>query len=335
MQNISKRKTLSKKLKEEINFLTNQKKIFDASEEMYEANVWSIKKLILLAQYLRPYLTILTSKENGDYKYSDSWFYIDLFAGCGASTVNNKFKMLGSPIISLLRGIHYIKRRDEYIRFTKWFFIEKDNRRYDALKERVGVALEEIKYTYNYNFSIPSNDVIIYQGDCNRKIDSILHEIQRHKRPSILLFADPEGITEIEWPSISKILSKRLVDIIYILSTGGFKRGLRKEHLEKNLPPLSKEEKRKILSGKYSSEELVNVFMRCILKELGRNRIFYEPLRVCNEKGAEVYRIIWASCSKGAVESIKGTLELIEKASSNDILQAIQVVSGKQKELFG
>ncbi len=197
----------------------------------------------------------------------------------------------------------------------------------------MGVALEEIKSTYN--FSIPSNDVIIYQGDCNEKIDSILQEIQSHKRPSILLFADPEGITEIEWQSISKILSKRLVDIIYILSTGGFKRGLRKEHLEKNLPPLSKEEESKILSGEYSSEELVNVFMRCILEELRRKGIFYESLRVCNEKWAEVYRIIWASCSKGAVESIKGTLELIEKASNNDILQAIQVVSGKQKELFG
>jgi three-Cys-motif partner protein len=331
MGDTSKRRTLSEKLKEELNFLTNQKKIFDASEEKYEANVWSVRKLILLAHYLRPYLTILTARKNGDYKYSDSWFYIDLFAGCGASTVDNKFRMLGSPIISLLRGIYYIKKRDEYIRFTKWFFVEKDNRRYDALKKRVSVALEEIKSTYNLLSS--NNDVIIYQGDCNEKIDSILEEIQNYERPSILLFVDPEGITEIEWSTISKILSKRLVDIIYILSIEGFKRGLRKEHLEKNFPPLSKEEKTKILSRKYSSEELAKVFIKYTLRELGRRKIFYEPLQVCNERGAEVYRIIWASCSEGAAKSIRGTLELIKKVSNADISQAIQVVLGKQKEL--
>lgn len=157
-----------------------------------------MKKLILLSHYLYPYLSILTTKENGSYNYSDSWFYIDLFSGPGASNVKEyKFEILGSPIISLLKGVHYIKKRGGYIRFTKWFFIEKRGKRYDALEKRVNIALEEIKL--KYEFPIPNSDVIIHPGDCNKKIDSILEEIENYKRPSILLFADPEGITEIEW----------------------------------------------------------------------------------------------------------------------------------------
>lgn len=332
MADTLRKKVPSEKLEKELNFLINQKTIFDVSKEKYEANIWSVKKLILLSHYLYPYLSILTTKENGSYKYSDSWFYIDLFSGPGASIVNEYgFEMLGSPIISLLKGIHYIKKRREHIRFTKWFFIEKNGTKCEALKKRVNIALEEIKL--KYNFPIPNSNVIIHQGDCNKKIDSILEEIENYKRPSILLFADPEGIVEIEWTTISKILSKKIVDIIYILSTGGFKRAVKKEHLEKNFPPLSEEERSKILSRKYSSEALVEIFVKSILKEVKRYRIFYESLPIHNEKNTEVYRIVWTSCSRGAANAMKSTFELIKKISNEDILQAIQVIRGKQEKL--
>ncbi|MEM3907066.1 MAG: three-Cys-motif partner protein TcmP, partial [Nitrososphaerota archaeon] len=180
---------------------------------------------------------------------------------------------------------------------------------------------------------IPNSDVIIHPGDCNKKIDSILEEIENYKRPSILLFADPEGITEIKWTTISKILSKKIVDIIYILSTGGFKRAVTEEHLEKHFPSLSEEEKLKILSRKCSSEELVKIFVKSILKEVKRYRIFYESLPIYNEKNTEVYRIVWASCSQGAANALERTFELIKKTSNEDILQTIQVILGKQEKL--
>ncbi|MEM0049781.1 MAG: hypothetical protein QXW39_04510 [Candidatus Bathyarchaeia archaeon] len=65
------------------------------------------------------------------------------------------------------------------------------------------------------------------------------------------------------------------------------------EHLEKYFPSLSEEEKLKILSRKCSSEELVKIFVKSILKEVKRYKIFYESLPIYNEKNIEVYRIVW------------------------------------------
>lgn len=126
MRNALRRKTLGEKLEKELNFLINQKKIFNVSKEKYEANIWSVKKLILLSHYLYPYLSILTTKENGSYKYSDSWFYIDLFSGPGASIVNEyKFEMWGSPIISLLKGYLLYKKEGRVYQIYQMVFYRK------------------------------------------------------------------------------------------------------------------------------------------------------------------------------------------------------------------
>jgi three-Cys-motif partner protein len=328
---MNRRKNVHEELKKHIHFLVSHKEIIEASKVKYEANFWSIKKLILLSRYLYPYLLILTSKENEKYKYSQAWFYLDLFSGPGASIIKNRFELLGSPIISLLKGIYYIRKRKEYIRFTKWFFVDINKDFCFALRRRVNRTLEQIKE--ENDVTIPKEDIRIIQGDCNKNMTYILREIEKYEKPSMLIFIDPEGITEIEWPTFEKLLKKRFVDIIYILSTGGLKRGLKPIHLEKNLPPFPEEIKKKLLSGKYLSEDLVKLFAEKIFKELQRRRLFYDSIPVYNEKNTEIYRIIWASSSVGGAHAISETLKFLKQINNEDIIRAFQVVSGKQLEL--
>ena len=321
----------------EVEFLITQNEIINTSMETYDANIWSLKKLILLARYIPIHLNILTAKKNGEYKYCDSWFYIDLFSGPGANTITNKVKSIGSPIISILKGIRFVKKRNEFERFTKWFFIDLNRGFCNALAKRSAIALKltqkkcEKEYGKSINASI--EDIEILKGDCNTKIDNVLREIEQHERCSILVFIDPEGLKEIEWNTLKKLLEKKYVDVIYILSTVGLKRGINEQILGKNLPPLTEKEKRKILSRSYSSEEYVKIFAKYILKELKRRRLFYTSLPIINEKKTEIYRIVWASSSPGAAKAIKSTLDMLEHVKNEDLISIIKVISGEQTNL--
>jgi len=326
------RKSPYEKLKENIRFLLDQKEIIEAAKERYITNVWTIKKLILLSRFIYPYLVIATDKkQNGTYKYFNSWFYIDLFSGPGASSIGGMFDIIGSPIVSLLKGIHYIDKREDYIRFTKWFFGDVNKDFCSALEKRRNKTLELIEQ--KHKVTIPKKDVHILPKDANKNIDTILNEIEKYEKISILAFIDPEGFTEIKWSTLKKLFERKYVDIIYILSTGGVKRGLRPEHLEKNLPPLSDSEKTKYLSGKYSCADLVEMFVKKILKELHRYRLFYYSIPIYNEKNTEIYRIVWTSCSKGAASSVENTINFLQRIKNEDLFRTIQVVLGKQLEL--
>src|SRR3989344_513199 len=62
-------------------------------------DVWSFKKLIFLEYYIKPYLNILLSR---GYKC----YFIDFFSSCGVNKIENEnITSIGSPIISLLKGI--------------------------------------------------------------------------------------------------------------------------------------------------------------------------------------------------------------------------------------
>jgi len=324
--------TNSEDLKQDLRFLIDQKDIINASDVFYSADVWTMKKLILLSRYIYPYLCILTNREdNGKYKYSESWFYLDLFSGSGATKVRDKYCIIGSPIVSILKGYKYIKKRNECVRFTKWFLGDKDVRKCKALEQRVEAALKQINQEHCV---IPRSDIHINCGNCNDNITLCLEEIKKHKKFSILAFIDPEGFTEIEWATFKKLFEMKYVDMIFIYSTSGCKRGLTEENSSRCMPPHSHAGLTIGQMKKLSCDTLTENFIHEMLLELKRKQIWYESLPIFTEKENELYRIIWASSSKGAANSIESVLKYLNKLKNEDLLNTLEVISGKQSDLF-
>ena len=75
------------------------KEIIDSSKIINKGgfDLWSLKKLMFLDFYIKLHLQIL---ENKGYKC----IFLDLFSSCGANECKDT-KAIGSPIISLLKGV--------------------------------------------------------------------------------------------------------------------------------------------------------------------------------------------------------------------------------------
>jgi three-Cys-motif partner protein len=326
-------KTMHERLKEHLNFLIEHKKILKASEIFYPADCWSVKKLIILQDYIKPYLSILTAKENNKYKYSDAWFYLDLFSGPGASQIKGtKTLVLGSPIISLLKGIFPIKKRDEIVSFTKWFFIEQRQDYVNALKMRIKKTFNKLEEEYGKKIFL-NQDVFVLKGDCNAKISKVFDIIGKdHKRISILTFVDTQGFTDIKWSTWETLLEKTFVDLILVYFTSGAKRNVKSIDFDQYLPILEDWKKKKIKRSGISDKELVDILMKGICEKMGRS-IKYASLPVLNRKKSEIYKIIWMSHSKGAAKAMKNSIDFADKISIQDISNIFKILQRTQRDL--
>lgn len=312
------------KLKEVVEFLTNKESVIEASNKFYQkGNLWSIKKHFLLYYYIEPFLKIC----NGS---NLSPIYIDFCSGPGACKLESGHKFLGSPIISLLKGVHHIKKRDEYLRFEKWFFIDIKKKFCSALEKRKKRVLKILRRN---KIKVSRNDISVCESDCNKIIDKVLEKVKDYQKYTILAFIDPEGIKEIEWKTLEKLFDKEYVDVIYAYPTGGLKRGLEKGHLKKYMPPLTKEEKERVIYEKVNHSWYADKFVEKVAKKLKKRKIYHGYASVFNSKKTELYRILWQSSSRGAANSIKSTIGDLKKIGNKEILSAFMQVKGGQKTL--
>lgn len=286
---------------------------------------WSFKKLIFLEYYLKPYLNIV--KKNG-YKC----YYIDLYAGAGASRLKDKnAKTIGSPVISLLKGIRRLKNSD-LRRFDKWFFAEKSEEHFDALEKRVSSVIEIIKARNNEKLNI-GKDVHLLEGDCNSLIDDIVKIIKEDSggaNVSILAFVDPYNLSHFKWDTLKKISEFSHVDVIFNLPTGAYKRNkyIYKE-LEKHLPDLTKNEKARLYQtddGKFFS----SMFAKGISKVAKCNIYYYDNgVIVKNRTNTELFRISLFTRSSPGAGIVSGIIGKLNKFRTKDIDKEIQKITGK------
>jgi len=208
---ISKKKEISKYI-EYYTKSEDTKKIIESSKIINEEgfDLWSFKKLILLEYYIKPYLSILL---NRNYKC----FFIDFFSSCGANKIEGEeITSIGSPIISLLKGVIPNKSKNRNNRFHKWFFIDNQEDYCKALECRIIKTLEIINKRYKEKLKI-NEDVKILCGDCNEKIIDIIKDIKKEEnnKIAVLAFIDPYTFTNIKWKTWEKLLDLTYVDIIF------------------------------------------------------------------------------------------------------------------------
>lgn len=152
--------------------------------ELDEIGVWSEIKLAILKEYAAAYSRILSSQSRPRLDH----VYIDAFAGWGrhVSKETGEF-VLGSPLNALA-----IKPP-----FTKYFLIDLDGDKIEALRKEVGAR----------------KDVQFFTGDCNRVLhEEVFPSVKYEDFRRGLCLLDPYGL-HIEWSVLKKAGEMRTLDV--------------------------------------------------------------------------------------------------------------------------
>jgi three-Cys-motif partner protein len=166
-----------------------------------EYGFWSLKKEISLMYWTWPFLQIAK-------QYFDSFYYLDLFAGSGLMKADSYF-FVGSPIVAIGSSLSDKK-------FSQYICFETDNARKIALEKRADIAS---KY---FGTCKP----VIINKDCNIAIDQVLEAYCPSEKACFLAFVDPQGITDLKWSTLQKLLSHCKGDLILNFPTSGIIRNL-------------------------------------------------------------------------------------------------------------
>ena len=306
---------------------TEAKKIIEASDIVNEQGFdsWSFKKLIFLDFYIRPFLDIL--KNNG-YKC----YYIDLYGGSGASCIKGTdAKTIGSPFVSLLKGVRRLKN-SQLRRFDKWFFVEKSDSYFRALKRRTETAISILMEKYEVTLT-PGKDVLLFHGDCCGRINDIVEIVKKDSggvKVAILAFVDLYNLSHFNWDTLKKISEFSHVDVIFNLPTGAYRRNkLLYKEIEKHLPDLSEREKEKLRQtddGKY----FCSMFAKGISKVAKCGINYYgEGIIVKNRTNTELFRVTLFTRSSIGAGIVEGIIRRLNKYKTRDIDKEVQKITGK------
>jgi len=147
---------------------------------------WTIEKLSILTDYLNFYVTALKDKPF-------ELLYIDAFAGSGNVLIGEERQIEGSASLAL--GCN--------IPFSKYVFVEKDNKNAQELEKMVESKFPELK-----------SRVQIVVGDCNEKLIDIINAADWRKTRAVL-FLDPYA-TAVKYETLQKISLTQAIDVWYL-----------------------------------------------------------------------------------------------------------------------
>ncbi len=291
--------------------------------------VWSFKKLIFLEYYLKPYLNIMI-------KNKFKCVFIDFFSSSGANKIPKEdIKSIGSPIISILKGIIPIKKTEKNNRFEKWFFMEINPSFCKALNERVDETIKIVNDKYSENIK-NGKDIIVNCGDCNKTIRQIVKNLKKEYKDDkvgILAFIDPYTFTEITWESWKTLLSLKYVDIIFTLPLETISRGFKTcKSPEKYFPP-SLVKLTKAKRG-LDIKEFSEIYAKDISKLVRRSISYYdEGISVKNHQNKEIYRVEFFTHCKNATKLCLEKAKELDVISLETLKTLLSCAQGKQKRI--
>lgn len=263
---------------------------------------WSIKKEIALMYWIWPFLQIA-------YRYFDSFYYIDLFAGSGLMKAD-EVSFVGSPIVAIGSTLSD-KKFSEYICF------EVDENRKLALEKRAAVACKHFG-TY---------DAKIFQSDCNIELEKILKEFCPIGKTCFLAFIDPQKITDLKWTTFHKLLTHGKGDVILNFPTMPIIRNLRVPESESALTDFFGDD----LWRQVRPD--AEAILEYLIRKISLYRAEVDSLSVRDERNHRLYDLIFATGSKGMKNVLDDLKNRLNRIQTKDIRGLYSVVAGEQKQL--
>lgn len=300
--------------------LLNWAKGMSTDEPVTQYCYFTALKLIAVSYYASVFVKVVKNqirKHN-----ANGAVYIDLLAGTGLVRIKDAkppIHIAGSPTCAA---------STEHGGFDYIVCVESDRDRCDALTSRLGAKMDSNKF-----------DVI--QGDCNQKIDDVIHKIQaKYDNPIVLVFVDPEAF-EIKFRTLASINAafKRCDFMIHVNSSAVRRERGKIIHKSDNASPKILEkyfdmpvsEIFKNLATKSPEQQYVDLVEDKLGKKVGdtidirdtENHIAYHILCYTREtKGGSGY-----------ADSIKKLKENLEKTNAKLVRQHLDILHNGQETL--
>jgi three-Cys-motif partner protein len=269
--------------------------------------VWSIKKLLLLDYYVKPFVTIIRN-------HFTNWYYVDTHCGSGLigfeerDLRNERFP--GSPLIVALRGKEYS--------FHEYIFSDIEVKETAALEKR----LKKLK-TVTGNLSYSLNSI-----DFEKTV--ALVETKKQRGNAFLIFIDPTGYKEITWVLMKRLLDIQTADIIFNFMTYGIAFNKSKADndsaTEQSLNEFfGNNNWKKCKDG----EELAELYRQ----QMSAFRKYTYTIPVYQTGERRLYHMIIATNSKGASNVFDDARKIMDETTTEVFRDAFRVISGKTKDL--
>lgn len=278
---------------------------------------WSALKLILLSSTVNMYTNIQKGGE-----YFENIVYIDALAGSGISACDDRNRnFLGSPLAAVKAAEHP---------FKKMYFIEQDENRANALKERLSYAFSAKGYTQ------PEDGWEVINRNANDvfpELEDKLWKIYRENGDvNYLCFIDNER-ADVSWNSLSHILPKPFGDLLINVPVA--------QTLSRN--PHNPEVINKFCGTDLTREDIPENNTRRFIRETYMRQLEENdrPVQVNTQITAEVgsfyYDMVYATreTSGGSeyVKYIKYVKDFIENVHSGDVDHILDIIDGDQRSL--
>lgn len=257
---------------------------------------WTQKKHEIVEYYATVYRRILDNYRKATGKPGFHTFYIDGYAAAGYSISKSTGDIVKG---SALRAL------DIEPKFEKFFFIEKDKRRFEHLKRHVRSG----------------EPVELFNGDANEVLPAkVFPSVRKPKFERAFCLLDPYVETNLKWETIVAAAAAETIDVLIHFPVGSINRQvLRKdgkytEHQAKRLTNIWGDDSWQFVAYsnegllfeemqvKATNERLVEAFRKRLVdvaKFLGASA----PIPMKNSNNVTIYYLIFASSNEKGVEA--------------------------------
>lgn len=275
----------------------------------------SIAKLVILQKYLWAYKRIMDNNWKGD-----QW-YVDTHAGTGITELSDyRLNIRGSPI----RALDYD--------FDAYYLYELDTDHWDslcgAIEDHLDIELSYSSLDSGQEYAIRDSDprILVFNMDSNEGVDWLIENGHRHKH--WFTFVDPEGLNDLEWGLLRKLINRGHTDILYNFQTSGIVRNSTEgaEHAHEALENALGED----VPRNQSQDFYVKWFRENKIEQLG----YYTASRKMTSRGSSNWRydLIFSSGNETAVENVMSDIMGNEEQLRASIVQEIEETRARAED---
>ena len=274
---------------------------------------------IITLHYVSDVFTNVARDAKREIQGFDGAVYVDLFAGTGLVKVGKtKDIVAGSALCAVKSGKG----------FTCSVMVEKDERRYSVLKNRMAKILHKSEFH-------------IINGDANEVIEDVIDIIgRRFSKPIVLVFADPEGM-EIKFKTL-KAISDKFQNCDFVINVnaqgalrvaGQTKHGIpnRVHTLEEYLEDDAQTILRELAEGKPMEKKYAEQVQNILGKQVG------EVIRIRGDGGKTAYYLLcYTRMTRGGSRYSKAYPTLkrrIEQFDGDRVRKALDQAHGRSTKI--
>ena len=269
-------------------------------------NAWSLKKELLISEYIKPFIEIMN---NNNYKTH----YYDPFCGAGLFDVDYNggiIKFPGSPVIA------YSKTDSQ---FDNYHFSDLNRTHLNTLERRLGILF-------------PNNTLNLQRESF---VDSTSFIDNLSTGDGVLAIIDPAGYAPIPWKSVYKILKHPPLDAFLTITTSGITRNIDNQtqddiKLKEFLGINDFNEVNDLdINGDTKIDEIMDAYKKRIHRKTGK---FVNTLTI-NTIGSHKYELLLISRKPTVMKIFSHILEKLENLSNDQILGILATKSSHVKTM--